>query len=332
MSGAIELGVARAGERVLLLGGYGCGNAGDEAMLAGFRHLVGGESLTVVSRRPAATERLHGVRAVGLARLPIELLRSDTLVIGGGALFGRDMGPLARLLPLVGLGARALGRRVVLAGINIDDGTPRYLRPWLGLLGRASDAVIVRDHASVDAFAGIGVEARFEPDFSRYVEPASPDVARSILTAAGADPGRPIVGFALTAVDPVLAAAVEQAMPAWLDAIPSAQAVFVATSRHPSVAGHDDLVLGRRLASANPALRLVEGPLAPAEARALFAELDAVVAMRYHANLFARQAGTPLVSLPYAPKVWAWCDDEGIAPASVATVGPALAAIMEVAG
>jgi polysaccharide pyruvyl transferase WcaK-like protein len=315
---------------ILVLGGQGYDNAGDEAMLDGLLHILGREVVSVVSRRPEHTASLHHVRTVGPAGLPMALLRHRTLLIGGGALFGRDMGILGRLLPFVGLVALAVGRTVALAGIGVDDKTPRVMRPFLALLGRHARLVQVRDRASVAFLAGLGVPSSFAPDFSEFVEPASPETGRAVLEAAGVPVDRTVVGLALTAVEPTLAAKVEAAMPEWLAAYPDASFVLIPTSRHPFVKSHDDLVFARRLAAANPSLFVVPGPLAPATMLALFSSLDAAVGMRYHALHFAQRAGVPVVPLAYAPKCLAWCTDEGVAPASVDTIVARLGAALSV--
>ena len=48
----------------------------------------------------------------------------------------------------------------------------------------------------------------------------------------------------------------------------------------------------------------------------LFGALDAVVAMRYHAYLFAERAGVPLIPIAYADKSVTWLEERGIGPSS----------------
>src|SRR5690606_26903894 len=99
---------------VLVVGAYGMGNIGDEAMLAGLLRRLRGRRVTVVSGDPAATRRLHRVKAVSARRASTELARTDAVVIGGGSLFSSHMGRRGRLIPLFGLIASALGKPVVL--------------------------------------------------------------------------------------------------------------------------------------------------------------------------------------------------------------------------
>ena len=72
-------------EPILVLGAYGYRNIGDEAILAGLlRQFDPGVKLTVVSRSPAETKALHGVRSVGISSALTELRRHRSLLIGGG--------------------------------------------------------------------------------------------------------------------------------------------------------------------------------------------------------------------------------------------------------
>jgi polysaccharide pyruvyl transferase WcaK-like protein len=326
---ALDIALGRLRGPILVLGGYGYGNVGDEAMLTGLLPALGSRSVTVVSRRPGVTTAAHpGIRAIGLSGVPLALLRHRTLLIGGGSLFGRDMGGIGRLLPVAGLVARALGRHVAIVGVGIDSGTPRLIRPLLSALGRLAALVVVRDQASVTALAHLGVTAQRAPDLSSRVTPVPAALAWSALERAGVVRGKRLIGLALTAVNAGLADRVEAEIGGWLDACPDAEFVFIPTSLHPYVAAHNDLILGRRLAAAHPRLRLLAGIDDPAVLLAIFGSLDAVVAMRYHALLFATRAAIPVVPLAYAPKVSAWCDEQGLSAMEPEAVGPRLAEML----
>jgi polysaccharide pyruvyl transferase WcaK-like protein len=315
---------------VLVVGAYGYRNTGDEAILAGLLAKLRRPDVTVVSRDPDATSRMHGVPAIGLAGAGPALLSHRSVVIGGGGLFGRDMGSIGRLLPLFGLAAMALGRRVVVDGVDVEaDLSPTARRLVPRLIRRASE-VTVRDRGSAVLLAGWGVRAEVEPDLSQWMPMAAAEGGRQLLREAGIDPRFPVVGLALAGVRPHLADAALAAVARAMVALPDTQFCFFPLSRHPHVPGHDDLRLARRLREARPRLAIIEGDHHPAVVLSAFAHLSAVVSMRYHGMLFADRVGVPLVPLVYAEKNARWLDDHGFTavPAEPEAVVAALQAAL----
>jgi polysaccharide pyruvyl transferase WcaK-like protein len=300
-------------EPILVLGGYGYGNVGDEAMLGGLLKLLAGRRVTVVSRRPAATTSMHGVPAVSIGAAAFALLSHRTVLIGGGSLFAREMGRVGRLLPRFGLLARFLGRRVAIVGVGLDASTPESAAPLVRRLFAIAEPVVVRDAASAAILASWDVPAAVGPDLSAYLEPAAPEVGERLLRASGLDPDRPIVGLCLTAIDARLADAVAIAVAACVDALPGLQFCFIPMSRHPFVPEHDDVTFARRLQELAPSIRILEGAENPADLLSAFAHLSVAVCMRYHSLLFAARSAVPIVPIAYAPKCRAWLEEHGLA-------------------
>ena len=88
-------------DRVLVVGAYGVGNTGDEAVLAGLVRKVGvPERLTVVSRDPVATSKLHGVRAVN-AWESVRELHSAVVADPGNDARERERDALKRVVVVV---------------------------------------------------------------------------------------------------------------------------------------------------------------------------------------------------------------------------------------
>ena len=305
--------LAGLAEPILVIGGYGYRNLGDEAILAGLLRQIGPHRrVSVVSRMPAETAALHGVNAIPL-RQSVGALRSHaSLVIGGGGLFGRDMGALGRLVPLYGLLASSLGLKVAIHGVGIDRDMRPLVARLLRRLGRRATSFTVRERTSAEVLAGWGIRARVLPDLSAGVAPAPTARGSALLRLAGIDPDRPVVGLALTAVRAHQTAALEAAVADCIEALPDVQFCFIPMSQHPFVNAHNDLLLGRRLQLRNPRLAILEGSFRPEEVMAVFASLSAVVCMRYHSLLFAALAGTPIIPVPYAPKCEAWVDEQGL--------------------
>ena len=296
--------------QTLVVGGYGYRNLGDEAILAGLLTTLDRERVTVVSRDPSGTARQHGVRSASRAAAVPALASHANVVIGGGGLFGRDMGAIGRLLPLFGEAAARLGRTVRLRGVGLDhdiaDGEARLLRRLL----RVADEVVVRDLESVDVAEQLGVDAALAPDLSTFLEPASSAAAVRALASAGVDLMRPVVVLALTDVNPRLGDRVERAVAIVAAARPDLEFVAIPMSRHPAVAAHDDRLIAERLIHRVPTVRLLELD-DPALALGVFGRSAAVIGMRYHSLLFADRMGAPLVAIPYAEKCRHWLAERG---------------------
>jgi polysaccharide pyruvyl transferase WcaK-like protein len=292
----------RIAEPILVIGGYGYRNLGDEAILAGLLAELPGRRVTVVSRQPDETTALHGVDAIGIGQALTALRTHRTVVIGGGGLFGRDMGRVGRLLPAFGVMAAVLGREVVVAGVDVDGELTHAQRLFVSRLMRAAKWVGVRDRESVAILANWGVSAELGPDLSSGIRPASRASGGRLLTDAGIDLRRPLVAVALTGIRPDLGARAVGAVAAAMDAMPEIQFCFIPFSRHPFVPAHDDRTLGAMLKALQPRLVVLDEPGHPSVVLAALEHASAAVAMRYHAMVFAQRAGTPLVALPYAEK------------------------------
>ncbi len=315
----MSMALERMAEPVLVIGGYGYGNVGDEAILAGLLARLTDRQMSVVSRDPEGTRRLHAVDAMGIREAAGALRRHRALIIGGGGLFGRDMGAIGRLLPAFGLLAGALGRQVLIEGVDIDAKLSPSARLFVPTLMRRAAHVSVRDRGSIGVLRNWGVSADLAPDLSNWMPMAPVGDGRALLRAASIDTSRPVVGLALTGVQPAVGDHALAAVAGAMDALPGVQFVFLPMSRHPSVIKHDDLVFAERLRAMQPRLAVVDESSHPSIVLAAFTQLTAVVAMRYHGMLFAERAGVPLVPLAYAEKTARWLAERGRSPVAART-------------
>ena len=172
--------------RYLISGGYGQGNAGDEAILAGMlqeiRRRDPHAEFTVLSFDPADTERRHGVGG-DLATLPTSLrsparlraaMRSADLLISGGGSFlheadfelhGRSflfrdskLRPVPYFLSIV-LMARAADLSVMWYAQGLGPLHTRAARRMVAGAGSASQVVTWRDPDSARLAYEVGVRA-----------------------------------------------------------------------------------------------------------------------------------------------------------------------------
>ena len=299
---------------VLVVGGYGYRNVGDEAMLAGLLRILDGRRVTVLSRAPIETSAMHGVRTVPLWQAPTQLRTHATLLIGGGALFGPDMGRLGRALPMYGRFARLAGRRLVAAGISIERGMPPVRERLARILLSGADWVQVRDQRSSEVLDAWGVGSALGADLSAALVPSRPAVGRGLLQAAGVNPHKPVVGLAVTAVNGPVGRQVGQAVIGLARRSSGVELCLIPMSQHPFVATHNDLIFCRSLQAAAPSLRILEGFHPPAAILSVFQSLSAAVCMRYHSFVFAERFGIPFVGYTYAPKVTAWLEERALTP------------------
>jgi polysaccharide pyruvyl transferase WcaK-like protein len=301
------------GSRVLLLGGYGVRNVGDEAILDGLlNQLPPGVEPAVISRNPAETRRMHGIRSIGVQQAPFELVRSDMLIVGGGGLFSSDTGPFGRFIPAFCRLARVLRTPVVFHGLGVYPSTsPRLLRN-IARLAPDLVALTVRDSVSVETLADAGIEAQLVPDLSYSMRESARGSAAPLFDELGLKSERPTVGVCLTAIDERLSSFVIEAMPALVDTLPEVQFCFVPMSQHPSNERHNDLHLARQLRERCPRLTVVDGWYHPAIYLDLFRRFDAAICSRFHSFLFADRVGTPIVPLPYSEKCFGWLQEHDL--------------------
>ncbi|WP_432486930.1 glycosyltransferase [Kineococcus sp. SYSU DK018] len=332
--------------RVLLVGNYGNGNTGDEAICSRLSELLAGTDLTVVSRNPADIAALHGVRAVPtVSRASISAaLRSDVVAVGGGGMFGKGLPPLVRVLPFAALAARALGKRIAFVALGAYASTPPVTKTALRVAGRLASHVSVRDDESFDTFTrGLlgrrrGVHLVDDPAVALGTADAA--LVEDLLTAAGLERTRPLLGLSVKPaprqedtdriVDALTAAAQE-----WIDRH-DGEAVCVSLSDQGDYGlgpSHADALLAERIRqrlSAPDRLSVVGPGLHPRTAKAVFAACDLVVGVRLHALIFATATRTPVVGVSFEPKARAWLRATGsldvpLSPSAAAQVTAAVA-------
>ena len=279
--------------KVLVSGYYGFGNLGDEALLSG---LLGGltargHRVTVLSRHPAETRRLHGAEAAPRKSLLPVLLQHDALLSGGGGLL-QDKTSARSLQYYLGVLrlAKALGKRTIVYGQSVgplsETGKRSVARALRGV------RVAVRDEASRDLLRTLGVEARLFADAALLLEPphtAPPPPDAPVLLAPRG--GYPVITEALGA----LAARLE------------AQGVRVSALALQAAEDAPHLEMMKQTA---PGLELLH-PDTPEEALGHVANASYVVSARLHGLILAAVAGRPFCGVVYDPKVAAFLGESG---------------------
>lgn len=142
--------------RTLIIGAYGYGNMGDEAILQGIlREISDKRNVDVVSATPIETESLHRVKAV--LRNNIDYTKYSTVILGGGGYYpGSYEIPMKICLELkkrgAGLIIKAIGFTSEIAGKdNFDTTGPGVKeRAILSDLVEKADYFSVRTHKDLE--------------------------------------------------------------------------------------------------------------------------------------------------------------------------------------
>jgi polysaccharide pyruvyl transferase CsaB len=152
--------------RLLLLGYYGFGNAGDELILSAIQQEVlrvipNAELKVITSSQTSQTDR-HLIPRHHRFRLIAEMSRCDAFILGGGGLI-QDKTSVASLLYYLGMVAmaRALGRPVFLWSIGVETlahPLSRRLIRWI--LSGGGVRIWVRDEESAQILDSLGLRGK----------------------------------------------------------------------------------------------------------------------------------------------------------------------------
>lgn len=331
------VGHGRRTRRVVLLGNYGNGNAGDEAILLGVvERIPDRASVTVVSRNPEQITRDHDIAAVPMVswRTIRTVLHSDAVLIGGGGIFGAGMQRLPSLLPLTMIAARLLGKQTALVAVGAYDDMPTWVMVTLRVAARMSSVVSVRDSASYETLNHRVLGKHIQPvrvhDPAIALHPSSPEQARRLLAAAGVPVAdAPLVLSIKPMLDPEARCRVLATLTVAVDWWCIAQRGDVVLL---ALSDQGDYGLGGTVTDMTMAHELVAssshphrlhpvGPnLHPRDAKAITGIAAAVVAMRLHAQIFAHSMSTPVWGITFEKKTTSFLTEIG-APSSPGDAG-----------
>lgn len=288
----------------LLVGAFGQGNPGDEALCEAFRHALHGATVTISSRTPALTAARH--HALAVSPSPLEVMRTlratDVVVVGGGTVF-KQLHPSTRrprnalLRSTAGLiaMAHARGADVALVGVGAAPLAGREARSLAGWIVRHSNLLVLRDEESAAVLAAAGAPTPFrvgaDPAWT-LLDPPEPrrvvaDDASPITVAVSHLAGdRTFVDRLGAALAPFAALRPVALQPWQVDGARHDHEVSVALRDR--IGGHAEIV--------SPPSDLVS-------ARDTARRSRLVVALRFHALVAAGAAGTTALAIAHEPKL-----------------------------
>lgn len=306
---------------VSILGWYGLGNAGDEAILhvlvSAVQRMVPHAQVLVVAEDPRFIEERYHLEAVpclpAKRHIPswaARLLRTRLLIVGGGGIIN-DHG-VSRYFKTV-LALQLLRRRVVFYAIGADPIHGTYRR-WLcrTVMNRAA-FILARDPRSAAVLQGVGVrrsKLAIGADPALLTRPAPPEAVDALWRQEGLeawDARQPIIAVSLRPLQmyPELA-------PLMPRIVAETAAALGATVRERGAGVlllplhfREDAPILRALKDRLPSsgVRMVNRWLDPSQVVGVLGRCQLLVGMRLHAHVFASLHGVPSVALAYLPKV-----------------------------
>ena len=321
--------MVEAPNTILVIGYYGAGNVGDEAVLTamvnGLRSGRRNLKLIVPGEDPEKLASRHDVESFepwDMEKLANALDEADAVVVGGGGLLhdyvfqdpmlmfsSRHWGlPFYCGIPWL---ASELGKPVMLFAVGVGPFEFAESRDLVRDLTSAAAAITVRDRESLETLAELGVR--------RENVEITADPVWGLSPSEGPDLDRALEREGIDG-DGWLAVVVrnwpfsgkqekwEHQLMEGVGRVAAARGlrVLFVPFQHSPYALQDDLSLAHRLAAGASdfeARVLDSGGHRPEEIAGLLGACDALVAMRYHALVFAAMTGTPAVALAYDPKV-----------------------------
>lgn len=297
--------------KILMSGYYGCGNAGDEAILESVyrsvKENVPASEVTVLSSSPEETARVYGCKAAARFN-PIalfrEIRRCDTLVFGGGSLLQDTTSTRSLMYYLFVIRlAERLGKKVMLYANGIGPISGERSRRRTARAVSGATKVTLRDPESEQELRSMGVERRdmlitADPVF--LLEPGTAQRGWEILKKAGAEK-KP---FFAVSIRPWKDSAFEAKIAEICDEIVrkyNLNAVFITMQP-----GADDEVSRRTAARMKEPSTVLSGSMTPSDMMAVIGESEFIISMRLHSLIFAARSETPAIGISYDPKLDAY--------------------------
>ncbi len=305
-------------KKLIIIGNYGDGNIGDEAILEVLVDEIISANLqpvdiAVPSRNPEKLQELHKNRIRGISprRIIREFMSSDTIILGGGTVFSRYSGVFIYVSLFLIMMSRMTGKHIYFKGIGISNRVPLLLGILIKFTIRFVDEISTRDTDSCKIFRKMGFRRRIYivTDYGSRMGPASRERIRQILSRENVNHNEFLVGLSLNYHrDDKINNKMIHVIPETIDWIIEnygAKIIFFTFCPSFSCNGkRSDRDLGMKLMEhlRNKNNFRVLDYYIPDETIGIIGEMDTFVGMRYHSQVFAHKQNIPLTGIIYDDK------------------------------
>lgn len=308
--------------KVAIIGAFGVGNIGDEAMLTTTIEKLRKQSknvkISVFARAPEKVKRLYGIEAYRPYNLKA-LFTVDKLILSGGFLYSPKITYLILAFALLCI---MLKKKVEFYAVGILDSsfttnisTIDYLllRKMFTLVTNHTVSISVRNASSKSFLEKIGVKKPIyvvnDPTFD--LKPESSERADEILEREGVKKDRLLVGLSLMKyywddqINEKIKFSICQFID-WLAKNFDAEVIFIPMCKHRYFSPQRDQILAEeihQILKNKDHMKILHGNYMPQEIKAIIKEMGVLIGMRYHAIVFASSMHIPLIAISYAPKI-----------------------------
>lgn len=305
-------------KKIMVIGNYGDGNIGDEAILDALldeiidtnAHSV---EIIVPSRNPEKLQELHKnrIRAISPKQIAKEFISIDTMIFGGGTLFSKYSGIYVYFSMLLIILSKMSGKHIFFKGIGISDNVPLVLRILIKNSIRFVEEISTRDIESYAIFKNMGFKNNMciVPDYGSLIKPASKERIEHILSKENIDRNQFLVGLSLNyhregKINDGMISVIPKIID-WMIYNYNLYIIFFTfCPSFSSSVKKSDKELGMKLSKNvqnKNRFKLLEYYI-PDDTLGLMGDMDIIIGMRYHSQVFAHKQGIQLIGLVYDDK------------------------------
>lgn len=299
-------------KRALIIGGYGFGNIGDEAILGGLIQKNSSlyDEIKVFSNNPEGTFSLHDVPAE--KKNLMGFIKCDELIIGGGELFQDG---IAWKNAFAIFFARFLKKKVRVLGVGIDvNGKVERTLTRFSLI--MADEISVRDKRSADNLILMDIDPdkiKIVEDLAFNLKPQLTDEMKKFYMdheLSGYEFLILVLRQKNAEIDNKLLTFFSGFVRNQLEKKRNLKIVLIPFGRHPYSFCENDCILLQKLKDnvKNDRLILFNGPFEPAGILWLISKARLVISARLHPLIFSNIARTSAIAIPLFSKTRSHAD------------------------
>jgi len=306
--------------KILVFGNYDGTNIGDDSILLHILNKFGKNAeIYIPSRHPSYIKAKYGVNSIRLFsfRFISEFLSCRSILIGGGGIFSKYIGPYAKLLPILAMIAKICGKKVFFYQVGVYNTAPRYVRELVKFSMFFSDYISVRDRVSLDTIGYVkkvkNVKVSYDPGLT--LNPIEACKARELLRCEGVNDAEFLVGLSLKyTMDENINLKLVSTFSKFVDWIVEtfgANVVFFPFSFNRFRIIENDVEIAKEIRNklksrSKGNFIIIKAPrYTPSEIKGMVGLMDVFIGMRFHSIVFAYSMNKRLVGISYEEK----CED-----------------------